>query len=406
MAAFPALAAIGGVGSILGGIFGASGEKKAAQAQIQAGRDQMQFAQDQYGLGSLGQLAAILGPDGIKRWLAQTPQALKDKIIGVKASNPTFTREQQQRAEELKRLIAQPTATEVRAGEGQGLSRWAGGAPGTGNTATAAQKKAWQAELDAMTTAAGGRTGSSGMIDLSALEALGPGLLGKYQAEADRTEKEGQSNLARYDAGTFGLDRMSRDIARGAKDFGKQQESKIRRDSAESLQNANRLATTSLMGRGLGASSALTDAYAGNARQNFNSTQDALGQLGDRQIQLQTGLQGSRLSLLGQRDQGRLGLALGGQDAARGLRTGALNVEQGALAGSDYSRLLGSQAANFYPSASPSGSYLSSLGSSLAGGGSALLGYGLGGYGGSSGSGRTLDQMRLDAARYGGMPYG
>ena len=377
MAALPALAAIGGVGSLLGGIFGASSASKQAKAALAADQAKMDYAERQFGTGSLGQLAALLGPDGIKRWLAQTDPALVKKLTREVAADPKFSASQQARYEELGRLLQKPvlaTAT------GSTPAAIAARALGSSGYITPEQKAAYQAERDALWSAAGGKVGKTG-IDLEALGALGPGLVGKYQQEATNTEAQGRQNLAGYDASTFNLGRMSRDIERSAAGYGQQQEARIRRDSAQSLANNNALSTASLMGRGLGASSLLTGALRGNAQANLNSTNDALGSLGDSQIRLRTGLAGNTLGLLSSRDSGRNAIMLGGQDAARGQRMGALNVEQAAIVGSDPSRQLGSMAPTFFSGASPSGQYLGALGGALSGVSSPLLGYGLYGMG-------------------------
>lgn len=395
-------AAIGvGAGtSLIGGLFGASSASKQAKAQGQQAKDTRDYAEKQFGIGSLGQLAAMLGPEGIQRWLAQTDPALVQRLVRQDAKNPTFDAQQQARYEEIGRQLQLPV---VSTATGQTPGAIVGRVLGSSRTITPQQRAALEAERSALTSAAGGQVGKTG-IDLEALKAMGPGLVGKYRQEATDTEAQGAQNLGRFDAGTYSLGRMASDIERGASNFGRQQEDRIRRDSATSLANNNALATSSLMGRGLGASTALTGALRGNATSNLNSTNDALGSLGDQQIRLRTGLAQNRLGLYQGRDAGRNALMLGGQDTARGQRMGALNVEQAALIGSDPSRQLGSMAPSFFSGASPSGQYLGVLGGSLAGAGSQAFGYGLGGlFGGSGGSGGGGLNTGLNSLTSGGM---
>ncbi|MCC6230290.1 MAG: hypothetical protein IT432_13830 [Phycisphaerales bacterium] len=399
MTVIPAL--IGGGMSILGGLLGGSSASKQAKAERQAAADTRAYAEKQMGLGGLGQLAAMLGPEGIQRWLAQTDPALVQQLVRQEAQNPTFNAQQQARYEEIERELQKPVlATATGQGPAAIASRLLGNG---GRSITPQQRDALEAEKAALWSAAGGRVGKSG-IDLEALKALGPGLVGKYRQEAADADAQGARNLSRYDAGTYELGRMASDIERSASQFGRQQTERARRDAKDSLANSNALATSSLMGRGLGASTALTGALRGNAEQNQRALADTLGGLEDQQIRLRTGLQGNRMSLLQSRDSGRNAMMLGGQDASRSLRLGALNVEQAALAGSDPSRQLGSMAPTFFSSASPSGQYLGVLGGGLAGAGSQLFGYGLGGLTNGSVGQPSLDQMRQWAAMYGGMP--
>lgn len=394
------LAAVGGLGSIVGGLLGASSASKQAKAQLAADKAKMDYAEKQFGTGSLGQLAAMLGPEGVQRWLAQTDPALVQRLVRQNAANPTFTAEQQARVEAIDRELQKPT---YQTATGSSPGAIAARISGPSGQITAQQRAALEAEKQALWSAAGGKVGKTG-IDLEALKAMGPGLVGKYRQEAADTEAQGAQNLGRFDAGTYSLGRMASDIERGASNFGRQQEDRIRRDSATSLANNNALATSSLMGRGLGASTALTGALRGNATSNLNSTNDALGSLGDQQIRLRTGLAQNRLGLYQGRDAGRNALMLGGQDTARGQRMGALNVEQAALIGSDPSRQLGSMAPSFFSGASPSGQYLGVLGGSLAGAGSQAFGYGLGGlFGGSGGSGGGGLNTGLNSLTSGGM---
>jgi len=374
----------GGLSTILGGLFGGSSASKQAKAERQAAADTRAYAEKQTGLGGLGQLAAMLGPEGIQRWLAQTDPALVQQLVRQEAQNPTFSAEQQARYEQIERELQKPVLSTA---TGQGPAAIASRLLGNGGRSiTPQQRDALEAEKAALWSAAGGRVGKSG-IDLEALKALGPGLVGKYRQEASDTEAQGKQNLSRFDAGTYELGRLASDIERSASNYGRQQEDRIRRDSALALANNNALATSNLMGRGLGASTALTGALRGNATANLNATNDALGSLGDQQIRLRTGLAQNRLGLLQSRDAGRNAMMLGGQDAARGARMGALNVEQAAIVGSDASRQLGSMAPTFFSSASPSGQYLGAIGGGLAGAGSTMLGYGLQGMAGGGGYG-------------------
>lgn len=375
---------IGGLGSsLLGGLFGSSSASKQAKAELQAARENREYATTQYGLGALQQMLDAYGAEGLNRWLLTAPRELRDQILGVKAASPSFTREQQQTLDEINRKLALPVSTASRNPALRGATR--------GGYITAEEKRALEAQRDALVQAAGGRAGKAGILNEDALRNAGPGMVAKYGALADDAAGLRLGNLSRFDADTSGLDRMARDTIAYANRMGQGEEARIRRDSERALKNSNRAATAALMSRGLGASSALTDAYRGNAESNQRATDDALGGLADRRILMGTNLRTGRLGLATNRAGARTAMDIGGQDTERGLRLGGLNYEQAAQSGSNYASLLGNRSSSFFPSSSPSAAAYGSLAGSLVGLGSPMAGYGLqsllGGVGGGGNGG-------------------
>ena len=77
----------------------------------------------------------------------------------------------------------------------------------------------------------------------------------------------------------------------------------------------------------MGASTALTDAYRGNARTNQRELDSSLSDLGDRQIGLKTGLMGQRLGLLSSRQGGRESMQAGQNDQNLSLQQGRSTFE-------------------------------------------------------------------------------
>lgn len=406
MSALPIALGIGAASSLLGGLFGSSGASKQAAAELQSGREARAFAQDQYGRGQLGQLAAYYGssaPDIAKAFLSREQY---DQLVGVPAKAANFSPEEQRRVAEIQAKLKLPTATTSRNPFTRAVAASRGG-----QTVTAQERAALQAELDALMAKSGGSPGKAGSMDTEAIKALGPGLIAQYSDLAKSQQGINARSLAEYDQGTSRLGSLARNIETMAAKYGKGREQTIRQDSQESLDNSNRLATASLMSRGMGASTALTDAYRGNARTNQRETQSALADLGDRQIGLQTGLAGQRLGLISGRQSGREALQSGQQNQNLSMQQGVLNLKNQSLTGSVMNPWLGQNVTSYFPSASPSGAAQSTLGGALGGLGSVGLGYGLMGLlsGGGAGGGVNTGLNQLGGnpfAMYGNMQPG
>ena len=371
-----ALAAVaGGVAGLIGTVVSALSASKKAKADKDSSEAALRFKEGKFDRAKLDHMIAYYGAsDGIRRFKAMAGPEISNRVFGVKASNPAFSQAQQTNYDRIMAELAKPVSdTRIR------------GTPQDSARITSAQKKALEAERDALVMAAGGRAGVTGEVDESALMQSGPGLLQKYTTLADQAKGTGEGNIRRYDADTFGLMRKAKDIERTADQYGVQERERINRNSAEALANADGKAQAALMSRGMGASSVLTDALGANARQNQYAKEDALGDLGDRQIRLKTGLQQGTLGVQSARGDGRMGMLTGQQGQDLGLRMGVLNTEQSALTGRVMNPWLDDNPLPYFSNASPAGSAMGVAGPALAGFGSTMFGYGLGGGGGGGG---------------------
>lgn len=401
-----ALIGVGAAGSLLGGLFGASGASKQAKAELQAGREARAFAQGEYGKGKIGNLAAFYGnltPEMAKAYLSKDEY---EALFGVPSKAANFSQAEQRRLEEIDAQLKLPNATTSKNPITRAVSASAGG-----KTLTAQQRAALQAERDALMAKSGGSPGKAGSMDLEAIKGMGPGLIAQYEAMGKQQKGVNAQMLNQYDAGTNRLGSLARSIETAAAQYGKGREKTIRQDAQESLNNANGLATASLMSRGMGASTALTDAYRGNARTNQRELDSSLSDLGDRQIGLKTGLMGQRLGLLSSRQGGRESMQAGQNDQNLSLQQGAFNLRNQSLTGSVMNPWLGQNVTSYFPSASPSGAAQSTLGGVLGGMGSVGLGYGLmgmasGGGGASGGVNTGLNRLANPFAMYGNMQPG
>lgn len=370
---------IGAITSLAGAAMQANAASKAAKAQIDAGQQALQLKDRKTALAALQQLVTQLGPErGLAIWKSFTTPDVRDQVLGRAARAPGFNDEQKTKLADIDKQIADIRNTPAaRMGVGTARDR------------LNQRLTELQAERADLLKAAGGDPGIAAMVTEDQIKALGPGLVGQYEDLAANAEKTGTSNLSRYDATTADLSRQAQDIERYAANYGQQERSRINRDSERSLKEANRASSAALMSRGLGASSALTDAYRGNADYNTRAREDALGNLSDRQIALGTGLKTGTLGVASSRAAGRDALALGGQDTARQMRLGSLNYQSGVLSSQSQNPWLDANTTQYFPGVSPSASALGTFGSGLTGAGSTLAGYGLQSYLGNLNRGST-----------------
>lgn len=353
----------GGVMSLAGSSMQGRAAEKANKAELAAARENRGFVEQKTDIGQLWQLAQLMGgPQAVEQFKAFLTPEQRDLYFGRAARAGNFTDQDRADLAAVEKQIAD-------------LRNTPGGLMGTGTQRDALNKRIQELTVKRaeLLKKAEGDPGQSALLDEEAIKKI-PGLLSKYQGLADEAGRQRTSNLAGYDAATSGLDRQARDLQRQAANFGQQERSRIERDSDRALTVANRQATSALMGRGLGASTALTDAYRGNAEGVGRMREDALGSLGDRQIQLQTGLGTGRLGLLSGRAAGRDAMSLGGQDVERSLRMGALNVQQ---AGTQMPSWLGTNTQQFFPGNAPSAASAYATGSALTGVGGQMMGYGM-----------------------------
>lgn len=334
-----ALIGLGIGGSLLGGLLGSSGASKQAKAELQAARENRAFTENKLDESMARTLFSVLGPQEAEAYLrAALPTERFDQLFGRAASNPQFTDAQRTRLGDIDRQIQ--SLTQVRSVSD--LSR---------RQQYAGQVQALQAERDALMAQAGGSPGVSGRMSLDSLRALGPGV-------TDQMRSLGAS----YDAATGGLMDYARSIEQQAQGFGQQERERITRDSADALTSANRSAQSALIGRGLGASTVLTGVMGQNAANIGRAREDALGALGDRQINLLTGIRGNTLSMLGGRSAGSTQLA-----------QAPINTRLQLLTGGIANPWQQRDTSQFFPGVSPSGAAASTWGNLLgAAGGQAL----------------------------------
>ncbi|MBP8300125.1 MAG: hypothetical protein KA020_07190 [Planctomycetes bacterium] len=281
MSMFAGLAAAGIGSSLIGGLFGSSAASKQAQAEQAATQKALDMKVQQDALAQFRADRAYYGLDAAVQRMKENYGADAAKYLGEKAADPTFNDQQRARVAELDKLIANGGRVDVAGG-----LPWSN-ANKTQNTAqsVAERLKSYKAEREALVKAAGGRVGTTGLLNLDGAQD-GPGLI--QQLNGLSGEREALNNSLMADA---------TDIQTMIEGYGKGQEAQIRRDSERSLTGSNRLARAALMGRGLGAGTSYTGAIERNARSANESMGNQLSALGDRQIQMRSAAAGDKLNL-------------------------------------------------------------------------------------------------------------
>ena len=334
--------AIGGVAStLLGGLFGSSSASKAAAAEQAAAREARQLKVDKDAESQFFADVAMYGKNAaIQRFQARYgPNAVK--YIGERAADPTFNDQQRARVAELDQIIA--NGGRIYAG-GSVLPWSNNNRTRNSNQATAERLKSAKAERDALVKAAGGRVGTTGSINVNAVQD-GPGFIQRMEQFATQR-----------DADSAGLVADAKGIENSLDAYGAHEEARIRRDSATALTGANRLARASLMGRGFGAGTAMTGAIERNARSINESMGDQLGTLADNKIRLKAAAQGDTLNL-------RRGLL----DQQYQFRMQPLNTELQYATGAIQNPWQGVNTTQYVSAASPSAAAGATWGNLLAG---------------------------------------
>lgn len=367
MTAFPALLGIGAIGSIAGGLLGASGARSAANAERAAANDNRVFTQGQAAEEAMRDLILRYGPtEGLAKFKALYPKDQVDRVLGKAADPGGMSAQDQDRVSQIDSEIASLT--------GNGRRR------SGRNTQDSARIQGLQQERQGIVDRSKGTPEIKGLYTEDQLKAMGPGLGEQFDTLAKEGDAAGRGALAQYDQGTKTLLGRSGAIERDVRRFGQGQEARLRRDAEDARTNLNRTATAALLGSGMGAGSALTDAYAANDKQVNRSLNDSLADLGDRQIGLRTQTAANTVGLLGQRESGRSNMLLGNIDRTLSGKTNALNVRMGGLNSGIYTPFGGRNNSSFFSPASSSAATQQALGSSLAGVGAPLLGAGLSQY--------------------------
>lgn len=354
--------AIAGVGSsLLGGLVGGGGSSGPSSDERNAQALSNRYADEEYLYGGMArQLAAILGPEQARAVLRGSMSSRSyERLFGRSGGAVDRTAVQSQIREIEDRLRP------YRSGGGNGINDRPAAAAGINVQEELNRLRELQSSLTTGTD-----PGRRGTIDSAAFDQSGPGVAGQYDALATRAGEQGNEAIRGYSQDTQRLLGMSRDIEGGANEYGNQERVRINRDSDRALTSANRLTESRLIGRGLGNSTTLGAMLGGNARNIEETRQDALGNLGDRRIQMLNQLRGNTLNLAGQRASGQTSLTLGNQDRTLGYQQQALGVRTNALTGGATNPWLSRSTGQYTPGLAPTqpnqsaswGNFLASLG--------------------------------------------
>ncbi len=395
----------GGAASLLGGILGGRSADEANRAAIEAARENREAQRREMLINRAGSLAAMLGPQRARRLLEGSlggdeyrslfrdsdTQARRQALLAELDQVRTGLAPYRSQASTRRRIGGLPGQDPAQA------QRYDTGRAGRAGVDVDALRRR-EAEINALLR---GAADNPDGIDSAAYDAMGPGVLGRYDEMTRGAEREGAEALAGFGRDTDLLMGQARGIEDAMQGYGDEERRRINRDTDRAITGSNRLIESRLLSRGLGASTTLTGALAGNVRGLEEGRASALGSLNDRIMQMRTGAMRDRLGLR----SGRLGAAtqmrLGNQDRVAGYRQQALGMETGLLTGGLNNP---TSSLTINPGLSPTAAGQATWGNTLGAIGGTLLGSYLGGGLGGGGQGRTLEQMRADARAAGGIP--
>jgi hypothetical protein len=361
-------ALIGGGASILGGLLGSSSASKQANAQIEADKQARELYDDEtlkgmarsaqafYGSGAEDYLRSALGSEQYAR------------LFGTPATSASFGDSDRARIAEIDSEIK-------RLAQVRGVAQ-----AGTNRQKYADQVNALNQERQSLMAKAGGKPGTTGILDTNAFRqyaSANPGYLDQMRTISADEEGRGNSLLGTFDADSMRLAGMGNDIANSTKGYGEQERKRIALQRDRMLTGLNRMTESKMIGSGLNNSTLMTQALQGNTRQVQESADNAFGNLNDRQIQMLAQIQGQNLANEYQRSSQGTALRSGLLDRNLSLRTSPLQAQMDLTTSGLMNPYLGRDT-RFSQGASASGAAQGVLANSLAGVGSTFLGYGLG----------------------------
>jgi hypothetical protein len=383
--AFAAIA--GGALALGGGVLGAQSASNSAKKQIQAGKDALNFQQNQYDLGAVRAILTQYGPvEGKKQIKALYGDQVYGKIFGTPAKSESFNDDQRKQLDYINAQLAKPTYVP---GVGNPLLRLAGNTSGSNsdNSVTREQRASLEKQKADLLKLAGGDPGSTGVLDNASVDALGPGIVTQQQQFADQYKTQGRDRLANFDQETQQLLADNNAQQRRVDRFGQQQADQYKTLAQQSLTGNNRLTEARLAARGLQGSSALTQGLQGNSLASNQQLSGQLAGLADQRLQygLQVGAQGT--ALRSARTNSRDAYQSDLDNTQNSLNQQPISTRLQFATGSITNPWLSNNAAQYFSSASPSAAFGQSLAASTSALGGQLLNYGLTANRGNSGGG-------------------
>ena len=382
-----AWAAVAGAGiSVAGGLLSSSGGGSAGPSQSQLDYTAQRTERTDQGYLNAGmarQLAAVLGPTEARRILQGTmPRQQYERLFG-RAAGPADVASATRERDTLMGQLAP-----YRTGTGNGFRDREAYAAGVDTQGASARL----AELERLIQT-GQDAGVVGELDQTAWDAQGPGVFGEYQNLATQAGQQGQQVLDAYGGDTNRLLGMARGNEATASQYGRGEAERINRDYDRSLKGNNRSTQATLLGRGLGASTTLTNQMRANTMRNEEGRQGALGALSKSQIDRKMAARGDTIRLLGGRLAGGTQLQMGNQDRTLGMQQQALGLKTNLLTGGATNPWLGrSPGSSYTPGLAPA-PQRTDWGNAITGVGSTLLGYGLNNLANTAGGTRGLGTL-------------
>lgn len=367
------LAGGGALGSLLGGIFGSSGAKKAARAQIQAAREAQQLYDARTGAGMGSVYRLLYGDQARDRARGMMSRDEFTRVFGQSAADAVNNAKGELASIDavLAKYGAVPGQDAARATLAPGARRQAK-ADGVDLNDLLKRRKAATAVVQT-----DGITQGRGLFPAGDDAAAGPGMLSRMQdlfTQYDAEAKGLEGDVARNTQAMLGQGDAMLQETRG---YGAERQALAQTDAERMLKTINAQTRARMDAAGLGGGTTEASQVAANTGNIFDALQRQRAAIGDQALQLSQGVRGQNLALQGQRTGALEALRMNNLQRSQELRQQPLQMEMSMLTGPAMNPYLNQDTTRYFPGVSPSGAAMSSLGNVFAGMGGRALGAGL-----------------------------
>jgi len=397
------IGAFGGLGSVLGGIFGAKGASESAQAQTQAARDAQKLYDDRTTEGQLNLYRLLYGAGGRQLFEGAVGKDRYEAMFGRAAANPQERTQLEQELANLNRQIADGAR-----GTQSGRNPSLGGGGGMPVPTPAGRQTLINRRDEIKNRLAGVQDSKTGTFDPATWDAAaGDGILSQMRGLFGQFDTENKANEGTFQNETANLLGMGDANLQSARGYGAARSAEAERDANRMLGQLNSQTRARAMASGVGGGTGVLNQMAGNTQNVFEALQRQKNQIGDQNLALTSGIRQGNQGLAANRFGSLAALRQGNTLQSQSLRQQPLQTEMSLLTSAAMNPYLGQNTTQYFPGVSGQAAAYGSFGNTLSALGGLGLGYGSQTLAGQQGQQQpsSLDQMRLIAAQQGGMPY-
>lgn len=320
-------ALIGGLGSVVGGLFGS----KAASDTNAVSREQIALTEAAKAQDFLQNAARLYGPERARQMFsARYGQDAYSRMFGRQGNTPNSEEQTRLRTlEDQRRILMSGGTLGGNARTGNGAMRGgtsirpnAGSPQGDAKTAIAEI----DAEIARIRTQGTGNKGNTTEADFDKLYG-GVGLLDQYKGLLPGAQQQGRDLMAQYDT-DFGKAMSLADLlAAEADQYGQRRINQVDVDAGRQLTSLNRQSANRMASAGVGSGSLFNQAMRGNTQGVMESAQNAKNALEDQRLGLKLNLGQQRVGMAQQNAGTRLGIQGANIDRESQLQRLPMDIE-------------------------------------------------------------------------------